>query len=226
MSTDPQTPNYPIRQLSEPPPLKRQNTRESANYLPGDFIKPDPACTRLEARKHILKELESCLKERLGNEDVCSCNDAHLTYRSNPRERLFYVGRLLDDLNSKETPGDVSFQILAKYLNKEQIDYDTYPVKLVQLALGFLHTDRLPNERTIYSYWNHSPFTVLRQAPPLTDEDDAIEESKNATGDFENVLTLRITYPSLFVTLACVTIWIAMIVSQLIPVRTYQACVH
>ena len=229
MSADPQTPNQPIRRLSNPPALKRSATMGNAYYEPGDFIKPDPAMTRSETRTYILKELKSCLTERLTiDDDEYSIGDGHLQYRSNPKERLFHVGQFLEELNSKEKPGEKAFTILENYLNRATIDYDTNPVKLVQLALGFIHTDLLPCGRTIFSFWNHSPFHILRNAPPLTDEDhDEIAEKETTPSAFsiaDNMITIRIPYNILAVYMACTTVWIAMLVAQLVPIRTTYAC--
>jgi hypothetical protein len=127
MSADPQTPNQPVRRLSNPPALKRSATMGTACYEPGDFIKPDPAMTRFETRKYILNELKLCLTERLTfDEDNCSIGDGHLQYRSNPKERLFHVGQFLEELNSKEKPGDKAFNILENYLNRVPIIYNAH----------------------------------------------------------------------------------------------------
>ena len=229
MSTEPKTPDQPIRPLANPPSLKRSSTMDSCNYHAGDFIKPDPTMTRVETRNYIRKELQYCLTERLTVQDeATSLNDDYLLYQSNPRERLFHVGQLLEELNIDETPGKVAYTILEKYLNREAIDYNKYPVKLVQLVMGFIHTDRLPCERTIFSFWNHSPFKALRNAPPLTDEED------ETTDEYKDVLpfplafvngevVIRLSLTTVAITLAFVTLWIAMVVAQLGPVRTVYA---
>lgn len=234
MSDDPKTPNQPIRRFSNPPPLKRSFTMDSVNYQAGDFIKPDPAMTRQETRKYIRNELQICLTERLTTDDEStSLNDSHLFYQSNPRERLYYVGQLLEELNIEESPGNVAYTILEKHLNRETIDYDKYPVKLVQLVMGFIHTDRLPCERTIFSFWNHSPFKALRNAPPLTDEEENTDASTD--DDFKDVLpfplafvngevVIRLSATSVAISLGFVTLWIAMVVAQLGPIRTVFAC--
>jgi hypothetical protein len=206
------------------------------HFLPGDFIKPDPTMTRLETRRYILDELESCLKERVRpDEDSDSLNDMHLQHLSNPRERMFHVKELLEELNHAEAPGKVAYEILQKYLNKEPIDYDVYPVKLVQLVMGFLHTDRLPCERTIFSFWNHSPFGPLRNAPPLPDEDDEQDDEEEEYDDNDNdedkevreiaqnqnhTVTIHISFESLLFVGIFVTIWIAMLVANVhVPAR-------
>ena len=169
--------------------------------------------TRLETRRYILEELESCLKERLlADEDTDSLNDSHLQYLSNPRERMFHVQELLQELNIGEAPGKIAYDILAKYLNKEAIDYNVYPVKLVQLVMGFLHTDRLPCERTIFSFWNYSPFTALRNAPPLPDEDWVPNDEPKAAEDIN--ITIHVSPISMSILGMFVTIWLAMVVSS------------
>lgn len=226
MSNDPQTPDYRIRRLSNPPPLKRQLVKEYSNYGAGEFIKPDSAFTRFETRQYILSELAACLKERLvSQENMNSTDESHLTYRSNPHERLYYVAQMLEELNIEKPAGQIAFEVLEKYLKREQIDFDVYPVKLVHLVMGFIHTDRLPNERTIFSYWNHSPFHALRDAPPLTDEDfEQVEKVEEKTTD--DVITIQISFTSLLTVLAFVTVWIAITVVQLIPVRSYESCLR
>jgi len=46
------------------------------------------------------------------------------------------------------------------------------------VATGFVTTDKLPCGRVIESFWNHSPFEGLRNAPPLTDEEAEAEEEE------------------------------------------------
>jgi hypothetical protein len=55
------------------------------------------------------------------------------------------------------------------------------------VALGFILTDRLPQGKTIRSFWDHSPFEALRSAPPLG---TSIEERVEYTiGEFLEPLT-------------------------------------
>ena len=225
--SDPQTPPQPVRSLSSPPPIRRKSlmrqlTFQAAKYEPGDFIKPDPAFTRIEARKYIMGELKECLNKLSVVQDDHIEDDSYLNYCSNPRERLYHITQVLDELNVDESASEISFKVLEKYLNREPIDYDEFPVKLVQLVMGFIHTDLLPCGRTIYSYWNHTPFNALREATSLDqkqdeekDQDQGQEQDQEEDEDY--AITLRITYKSLFVTLASITLWIALTVSQLSP---------
>lgn len=55
------------------------------------------------------------------------------------------------------------------------------------VAMGFILTDRLPQRKTIRSFWDHSPFEALRRAPPLG---SSIEERVEYTiGEFLEPLT-------------------------------------
>jgi hypothetical protein len=205
--------------MTAPPPLKRCPTKDSSCFLPEDFVKPDPAFTKWETRKYILKELETCLKERLTAEDSSSLlDDSQLNYLSNPRARLFHIKDLLEENGITANPGDIAFEILEKYLNRDKIDFEQYPVKLVQLVMGFLHTDRLPCERTIFSFWNHSPFGPLRNAPELGDEEEEEEEQIKDVEEYvtyDDAITLRISPTSLFVCFVFVTIWLGILVAQM-----------
>ena len=227
---DPTTPKQPILRSDSPPPIKRtdtlqrQQTFQAAKYIPDDFIKPDPNLTRSETRLYILKELKSCLNNLSVVEDEHYEDDSYLTYCSNPRERLYHIQQILDELCVDDSAADISLKILTMYLNRETINYDTYPVKLVHLVIGFIHTDLLPCNRTIFSFWNHSSLTPLRNAPPLTDEEVSPEEEEEGQEETEEekqedereyAITIRFTYQSLFSVLTFVTIWIAITVGQL-----------
>jgi hypothetical protein len=45
----------------------------------------------------------------------------------------------------------------------------------MDLAIGFITKDLLPNGETVIALWNRSPFDVLRQAPPLSETPDPPE---------------------------------------------------
>jgi hypothetical protein len=237
---DPSTPKQPILRSDSPPPIKRtdtlqrQYTFQAAKYIPDDFIKPDPSLTRSETRSYILNELKSCLNNLSVVEDEHYEDDSYLTYCSNPRERLYHIQQILDELCIDDPATDISLKILTMYLNRETINYDTYPVKLVHLVIGFIHTDLLPCNRTIYSFWNHSPLAPLRNAPPLSDEEveeeseeeegeeeeeaeeeEGAEETEEKTEELEYAITVRFTYQGLFSLLTFITIWIALTVGQL-----------
>lgn len=205
---DPQTPKQPIRTSDSPPPIKRKLSQQSVYYEAGDFIKPDPMFTRYETRKYMLTELEHCIKRRLKPDTNEALDANYLHTISNPRNRLFHIGKMLETQNKQETAQDVSFTILESYLMNKHIDYDVYPLDLVRMVLGFILTDKLPSGHTIQSYWDHSPFEALRNAPPLSDESPQDDKSL-----FPIVIHLEFLTAALLS--AAITLWVAMLVALL-----------
>ena len=230
MFSDPQTPKYSIRRSSSsPPPIVRKHSNEMVYYDADDFIKPDPAMTRSETRRYILDELTQCLTKRLMArlehwEEPTMRDSRYLHTTSNPLDRLYHVSKMLLEQHIEESVGEVSATILEQYLNCDPLDYEKYSYELIKLVLGFVLVDRLPCDRTIYTFWNHSPFQALRNAPPLTDEAEPTEfhdalRSMDTPSD-ENILVIRMNIHALLVILAAITVWIALTVYQLAPVRT------
>lgn len=227
MSLDPQTPNRPIRRSSHSPPPIKKHSREVIYYDASDFIKPDPSMTRFETRRYIMDELKQCLTKRLPARMVMEgeySNDENTSLRStsSPLDRLRRVSQMMADRNMNGYAGDVSFEILEKYLNNESLDYDLYSMDLVEAVLGFILVDRLPNDCTIYSFWNYSPFDALRNAPPLSDEPEKQDTQDSEEVDIfsnDNVLTIQISFRGLLAILASISFWVAITVYQLEPVR-------
>jgi hypothetical protein len=202
---DPTTPKQPIRTSDSPPPIKRKLSQQSVSYEAGDFIKPDPMFTRFETRKYILTELEHCIKRRLKPDTTETLDANYLHTMSNPRARLYQIGKMLETQNRKESAQEVSFAILASYLGNKHIDYDTYPLQLVRMVLGFVLTDVLPSGRTIQSFWDHSPFEILRNAPPLPDDSPQEEHPFP--------IVLQLDFPTVALFAACITLWLAMLLA-------------
>lgn len=124
-------------------------------YQVGDFIKPDPYET--DSRQTILNELEHCLANVLSEpEDIPSFNKhllhSFLLKQSWPQGRLYHIRQLLEEGNMFDHPGEVAFKIIQHVLC-EYDDELPYSKDIVQLALGFIQVDILPNGRTIESYW-------------------------------------------------------------------------
>jgi len=159
--------------------------------LPGDFVKPDPALTQRETRVYLLKELHRWLTGR-----ICEhAGDIREVYENGqrvdlvsyisgswPAARMYILFRLLESRASsypwikEEKPfraiGEWATTVCMKYLQGEIDTSDS----TAMLVVGFVAHDTLPCGRTIESFWNHSPFDVLRNAPPLTDEEDEDED--------------------------------------------------
>ena len=223
--SEPTTPTQPILcSARTPPPIIRSplsyDVEES--YELGEFIKPDPLMTRQETRTFLLKELEGLLTERLAypeekppftNEQFARFLQSH----SWPKGRLYYLrDRLVEEKGtdtSARSVGKIAFEIIRSTLLSEKKEFD-YSDVICRTAMGFVETDTLPWGKTIMSYWNHSPFEALRQAPPLNDEeDDGLP--------MESLWETPITVP-LYVVLASVAIVVAWMVAFVASLRLEQ----
>lgn len=185
----------PTRSLSPPvcpdAPARKRKVELFAEHcdlgiLPGDFLKPDPAMTRRETRIYILEETRRWLTGR-----ICDhADEIHEAYTEGvhidlvsylsgdwPAGRLYVLFRLLSrqpDLHPKiRTPeaffyvGQWAATVCEKYLQGTLSVSDP----ATRLATGFVTTDVLQCGRTIESFWDHSPFEALRNAPPLTEDE-------------------------------------------------------
>lgn len=148
--------------------------------LPGDFIKPDPALTQRETRVYILEELQRWLTGSICQDakDVGAVDLEHLEAGTWPAARLSAVLQLLEKDNSYILPPASEmdrFQFVGQWAVSVCSDYlSGYEagIPAAVLATGFVTTDKLPSGRTIESFWNHSPFERLREAPPLTEAEE------------------------------------------------------
>jgi hypothetical protein len=155
-------------------------TGRGRGILPGDFIKPDPALTQRETRTYILEELQRWLTGRICEDakDVggdFSADDLvpYLEAGTWPAGRLYSVLQLLekdasyilppaDEMDHFHFVGQWAVSVCSDYLSGYEPG-----IPAAVLATGFVTDDRLPCGRTIESFWNHSPFKRLREAPPL-----------------------------------------------------------
>jgi hypothetical protein len=182
-------------------------SHRAGGILAGDFIKPDPALTQRETRIYILKELQRWLTGRIcqdakdiGDEDL----ELYLQDGTWPAARLYAVLQLLEKDNSYILPptdkmdrflfvGQWAVSVCADYLNGYEPG-----IPAAILATGFVTHDTLPCGRTIESFWDHTPFEPLREAPPLS-TDDQIDAS---TSFYYKLLTSNITVPAWLVVAA------------------------
>lgn len=179
---EPTTPNQPILcSPHTPPPLIRTPipSEMEQSFLDGDFLKPDPAMTRWETRTYILKELKQCLTSVFHQKEESTSFttqqvDTFLRTHSWPQGRMNHVCRLLEDTNTTKSVIDVAYEILEANLCEEYKELP-YSSQLVRAVMGFVTVDTLPCGKTIASFWNHSPFQALRNAPPLSDWEDRSE---------------------------------------------------
>ena len=174
--------------------------------LGGDFIKPDPVMTRQETRRYVVAETRRWLTESA----IASHARAIAAVTAEPAEvaplvaagrwpaaRLYLVLAGLEAMphGLVELPRDYEerFHAAAAWAADVCEDYlHGYEavIPAARMAVGFVTTDLLPCGRTIASYWNHSPFEALRNAPPLPDPDEAAEEP---VGFLQQEVVLRFT---------------------------------
>ena len=167
---------------------------------PVDFIKPDPAFTRRETRAYILRELKNWLcglrmshaVEQLITEDVSIDslkNDVEAGMF--PAGRMYMILRRVDPtlagIWGYKDVGYLCYSICAAHLTGQNF----YMAEDIQkLILGFITTDKLSG-KVIESFWDYSPFDILREAPPLSeveaeDEDeDEVEDEVEEEGEEE-----------------------------------------
>lgn len=153
----------------------------------GDFIKPDPAMTRLETRRYVVAEMRRWLTESAiasHAREICAtiaepAEVAPLVAAGRwPAARLYLVLAALEAMprGLVELPRDYEerFHAAARWAADVCEDYlHGYEavIPAARMAVGFVTDDRLPNGETIASHWNYSPFEALRNAPPLSEDD-------------------------------------------------------
>jgi hypothetical protein len=149
--------------------------------LAGDFIKPDPSATLNERQTHILTELHRWLSGRIqvhardvwtdsmSQTDLMDMIDAGMW----PAARLHMIVRARTTSADSRTEPELIYHetatwaasICMQYLI-DGVDADN---SVVDMAIGFVTTDKLPNGSTILDLWDApSVFEPLRTAEPLS----------------------------------------------------------
>lgn len=157
--------------------------------LAGDFIKPDPSATMNERQTHILTELHRWLSGRIqvhardvwtdsmSQTDLMDMIDAGVW----PAARLHMIVRARTTAADSRTAPELIYHetatwaasICMQYLI-DGVDADN---SVVDMAIGFVTTDKLPDGSTILEHWDApSVFEPLRVAEPLS-LDDRIDEA-------------------------------------------------
>jgi len=151
----------------------------------GEWIKPDPAMTRLETRKYILEETVRYLTGRI-------CKDASEASDSDtPVGRLRRVVAALEEsAMGAALPRELGDRFdwagrWSAYVCVDALRGYEPVIPAAVLAAGFVNEDLLPCGRTIASYWNRSPFEALRAASPLSDEEPEAEAEAEAETETE-----------------------------------------
>ena len=171
--------------------LRGTMTTMMTTTMTDEFITPDPvmARTQRETRLYLLTELERWLLGPVieGAKAVAlTFPDPATACPSSAAERVYFIlwsfEHQDDVLAMLPTDYDMRFRVAAKwaftacelYLTGAKL---TERSKVEDLAIGIVATDLLACGKTIESLWNHSPFEVLRSAPPLSDREEEEEEA-------------------------------------------------
>lgn len=190
----------------EPVIVPTLDDHRGRGILAGDFIKPDPAMTRLETRRYVVAEMRRWLTESSiasHAREICAtvaepAEVAPLVAAGRwPAARLYLVLAALEAMprGLVELPRDYEerFHAAAAWAADVCEDYlHGYEavIPAARMAVGFVTDDLLPGPagpgtgQTIASYWNYSPFERLRTAPPLPEDDPPAAEE--APVDFLN----------------------------------------
>jgi len=152
--------------------------------LPGAFIKPEPGLTKKETQNYIKEELRRWLTG-----DICA-DATEIAYYEPPgsmiaREgkwpagRLYMLHCLLTDkwdfipggstLEEMKVVGNWATEVCFKHMATPLPNIRSVAM---DLAIGFITKDLLPNGETVMALWNRSPFDALRVAPPLSETPD------------------------------------------------------
>ena len=154
--------------------------------LPGAFIKPEPGLTKKETQNYVKEELRRWLTG-----DICADATEIAYYEppgsANVEEGKWPAGRLymLHCLLTEKwdfIPGGSTLEemrVVGNWATEVCLKHLTTPLykrsAAMDLAIGFITKDLLPNGETVIALWNRSPFDALRQAPPLSETPDSPE---------------------------------------------------
>jgi hypothetical protein len=152
--------------------------------LAGDFIKPDPTATMTERQTHILTELHRWLSGRIqvhardvwsdsmGQDEIMEMIDAGMW----PAARLHMIVRARTTATDDRTAPELVYHETATWAASICMQYLIDGVEadnsVVDMAIGFVTTDKLPDGSTILEHWDApSVFEPLREAGPLSLDD-------------------------------------------------------
>jgi hypothetical protein len=173
-------------------------------------------------RKHVLAELSVWL-----NGPVLSAAQAAAKATAEAAaedEEGGAVGQLIqiaDALKSKDaTAYDRSVALVgaatltAETVQRFLLDLEAKPVDEAEdLMMGFVDEITVDGEQTLQDLWNYSPFEALREAPPLTeeDEDEVLESSTNLAQFLQMPLTFRVPVGSLIAVVVVVVAYLFLV---------------
>lgn len=145
---------------------------DSYEMLPGDFIKPDPALTRSETRRYLLEETLRWLGGRLSSHVRAVLEaGADIDVIEGPVGRMCL---LYQSIRAAEQPGTLEEQIdwTVQWAVTTISECMLRPIRTEDEALAIgLWDEVLPSGESIRSFWDSSPFELLRVADTLSLDD-------------------------------------------------------
>ncbi len=166
--------------------------------LAGDFIKPDPSATMAERQTHILSELHNwlsgCIQVHARDLDIVDVDQVALADMVDdgmwPAARLHMIVRArrsedeegraaAETLEARHRPhvaAEIVYNDAATWATNICMQFLINGVEesdsMVDMAIGFVTTDKLPDGSTIVDHWDApSVFEPLRVAEPLSLDD-------------------------------------------------------
>jgi hypothetical protein len=186
--------------------------------VPICFRLPEAVVTRSEMRKHVLAELSVWLTG-----PVLSAAQAEAAAEDEEQEGGA-VGQLIqiaDALKAKEaTAYDRSVALVgaatltAETVQRFLLDSEAKPVDEAEdLMMDFVDEITVDGEQTLQDLWDYSPFEALREAPPLTeeDEDEVPETSTNLVQFLQMPLTFKVPVGSLVAVVVVVVAYLFLV---------------
>ena len=177
--------------------------------LAGDFIKPDPSATLNERQTHILTELHRWLSGRIqvhardvwtDSMDQVAISDM-IDAGMWPAARLHAIVQTRTTATSDRTAPELVYHETATWAASVCMQYLIDGVdadnSVVDMAIGFVTTDKLPNGSTILEHWDApSVFEPLRTAEPLSGDDGGVvsldDRIEHVFGDWDKPVAVEL----------------------------------
>ena len=161
------------------------------------FRLPTAVLTRAEMRKHVLAEVVLWLTGPV-------LSAARLATDEEESGATGQLIQIMDALKSKEgAPEDraealgAAAALTAETCQRFLLDPEARPVDDVEdLMMDFIDEITVDGEQTLQDLWGHSPFEALREAPPLTEDDEEDEdEDEDAADTYQNRMARLLEAP-------------------------------
>ncbi len=190
VAPSPASPSSPL-----PPSPSPEATAAAAE--PICFRLPTAVLTRAEMRKHVLAEVVLWLTGPV-------LSAAQLATDEEEGGAAGQLIQILDALRSKEgadLPEDraaalgAAAALTAETCQRFLLDSEAKPVDASEdLMMDFIDELTVDGEQTLQDLWDYSPFEALREAPPLTEEDEE-EEDEDEADTYQNRMARLLEAP-------------------------------